>query len=66
MQVVVNGDQRSFREGITLAELVDEVGANHSGVAVALDGAVIGRTRWQHTAVPDGAAIEILTAVQGG
>ena len=36
------------------------------GVAVALDGEVVPRARWQQTELPDGARIEVVAAVQGG
>ena len=36
------------------------------GVAVALNGEVVRRGSWQQTELPDGARIEVVTAVQGG
>lgn len=66
IEVRVNGDEREFREGITLAELLDEVGTNQRGVAVAMDGEVVARGAWSETTVSDGANVEILIAVQGG
>jgi thiamine biosynthesis protein ThiS len=35
-------------------------------VAVAVDGTVVARTDHDHRVVPDGADVEVLTAVQGG
>jgi len=63
----VNGTEREVG-GATVAELVAELGvpAAGRGVAVALDGEVVPRGAWESTAVPDGAAVEIVTAVQGG
>jgi sulfur carrier protein len=63
----VNGQQRELRGG-TVADLVAELGvpASGRGVAVAIDGEVVPRGAWAQTAVPDGAAVEIVTAVQGG
>ena len=46
--------------------MVSLVGAPASGVAVALDGAVVPRALWDKTIVPDGGVVEVLTAVQGG
>ncbi|HEY8582998.1 MAG TPA: sulfur carrier protein ThiS [Capillimicrobium sp.] len=64
----VNGTEREAPAGATVAQLVAELGvpAEGRGVAVALDGEVVPRTAWDRTAVPDGAAVEIVTAVQGG
>jgi sulfur carrier protein len=63
----VNGDERDV-DGVTVAELVAELGvpAGGRGIAVAVDGEVVPRGAWKATAVPDGAAVEIVTAVQGG
>lgn len=66
IEVEVNGDERQFREGITLAELLAEVGTTQRGVAVAVDGEVIGRGSWPEVVIVDGARVEILVAVQGG
>ena len=63
----VNGTERDIT-GATVAQLVEEldVPAGGRGVAVAVDGEVVPRGAWEATAVPDGAAVEIVTAVQGG
>lgn len=66
IEVVVNGDERRFREGITLAELLAEVGTTQRGVAVAVDGEVVARGGWPDLVLADGAQVEILVAVQGG
>jgi sulfur carrier protein len=36
------------------------------GIAVAVDGEVVPRTGWSTFAIPDGARVEVLTAMQGG
>jgi len=36
------------------------------GIAVAVDGTVLPKSRWDLTTVEKGSKIEILTAVQGG
>lgn len=66
IEVQVNGDEREFRDGITLVELLTEVGSAQRGVAVAVDGMVISRGSWPETLVADGAQVEIMIAVQGG
>ncbi|HVW40907.1 MAG TPA: sulfur carrier protein ThiS [Amycolatopsis sp.] len=66
MEVQINGDWRSFPDGITLAELLDTLGTAQRGVAVALDGEVVRRREWADVVVRPGARLEILTAVQGG
>lgn len=66
IEVRVNGDEREFADGITLAELLTEMGITRSGVAVAVDGEVVSRGRWPDVVIADGARVEILMAVQGG
>ena len=66
MWVTVNGEPRELREGMTLAELLDQWGVPPAGVAVAVDGGVVTRASWPATTLTDGAAVEVLTAVQGG
>jgi sulfur carrier protein len=66
MNVIVNGEARSVPANETLAELIARHTNAHSGVAVAVNGEVVPRTAWPAHVLEDGAAIEILTAVQGG
>jgi sulfur carrier protein len=65
--IKVNGAEHEV-DGATVAELVAELGvpAGGRGVAVAVDGEVVPRGAWERTALADGAAVEIVTAVQGG
>ncbi len=65
---VVNGEEQLLPEGATVAEVVRATGAPEGGrgVAVALDGQVVPRGQWDSTAVPEGARVEVLQAVQGG
>ena len=65
--IFVNGEPRE-RDGATIAELLADLGVEDRarGVAVAVDGEVVPRGAWEATAVPEGAAVEIVTAVQGG
>ncbi|MEU6269097.1 sulfur carrier protein ThiS [Saccharopolyspora shandongensis] len=66
MHVVINGENRQVAAGATLAAVLQEFGVPERGVAVALDGAVVPRALWPDTALSPDAAIEVLTAVQGG
>jgi sulfur carrier protein len=66
MEVQVNRVWREFPDGITVAGLLERAGIAEPGVAVALDGEVVRRGQWAEVVVPQGSAIEILTAVQGG
>lgn len=64
MNITLNGEATTT-EAATVEELVAEVGAPADGTAVAIDGEVVPRSQWG-TALQDGCAADILTAVQGG
>lgn len=71
MTVTVNGKPHDYADGATVADVIlDITGHAHDddqlGVAVALDSAVVPRSRWASTPVPEDAEIEIITAMQGG
>ena len=68
MNVVVNGEPRELEEGATVSYAVAAVGAspNGRGIAVALDGEVVPRGRWDETELREGQRVEVVHAVQGG
>ncbi len=66
MNITINGQTREVAEQTTLAAALDEYGVPEQGVAVAVNGAVVPKAAWSRTTVEPGAAIEVLTAVQGG
>lgn len=65
MNVVVNGKRRTVPDGCTAAQLVEQMSVPARGVAVAVNGEVLPRTAWD-SALAEDAAVEVLTAVQGG
>lgn len=66
IRVRVNGVDRSLTAEASLADAVATVVAVPQGVAAALNGEVVPRRSWPATAVADGDAVEVVTAVQGG
>ncbi|MFF4648982.1 sulfur carrier protein ThiS [Streptomyces sp. NPDC001380] len=62
----VNGEPRRFPDGATLADVVATLSAAPSGVAAAVNEAVVPRGAWGGTPLAAGDRVEILTAVQGG
>jgi sulfur carrier protein len=61
----VNGYEDEFL-GETVAEILSRRAIETRGIAVALDGEVVRRSAWDSTVIPDGGAIEIVTAAAGG
>jgi len=69
VEVSLNGEAESFEPGATLADAVERAAGEAGdarGVAVALDGEVVVRSRWQTTRLGDGQSVEVLRAIQGG
>ncbi len=66
MKVSVNGEAREVPEGITVAALLEAVGAARSGIAVARNDRVVRRAEYDTHALADGDSIEIIKAVAGG
>ncbi|MEY9843531.1 sulfur carrier protein ThiS [Streptacidiphilus sp. MAP5-3] len=66
IRLTVNGEPREVASGTSLAEVVAQLSAAPSGVAAAVNEAVVPRSAWDATALADADRVEILTAVQGG
>ncbi|MEV4685044.1 sulfur carrier protein ThiS [Streptomyces kurssanovii] len=66
IRVLVNGEARDIAAGTTLDVVVAALSAAPSGVAAAVNEAVVPRGEWAATPLGDGDRVEILTAVQGG
>jgi sulfur carrier protein len=68
LSVTINGDHRELPAGATVASVIELFsGAPEGrGVAVAVEGEVVPRTRWADVELRDGARVEVVVAVQGG
>jgi sulfur carrier protein len=68
MNVLLNGERRDLGDGATVRAAVAATGAPSEGrgVAVALDGEVVPRRRWDDVPLQEGQRIEVVQAVQGG
>ena len=63
----VNGETRAWR-GETVAELLRGLGLDPArpGLAIALNGRIVRRSRWGEQAIAAGDDIDIVRATQGG
>jgi sulfur carrier protein len=68
MTIWLNGEQTELPAGLSLAAAVEAAGApaGRRGIAVAVDGEVVPRDRWDDTRLDDGQRVEVVQAVQGG
>ncbi|MGA2124125.1 MAG: sulfur carrier protein ThiS [Acidimicrobiales bacterium] len=60
-----NGSDELFADE-NVSEFLARHGIETRGIAVAIDGEVVRRSQWTTTLIPDGAQIEVVTAVAGG
>ena len=68
MIIQVNGEPREVDQHVRLSDVLElGVGATTPrGIAVAVNGEVVPRSRHASTELTEGAKVEIVTAVQGG
>ena len=65
MKITYNGELLDISTPNLEALILQQAGTDQ-GVAVALDGAVVPRSRWASTEVPEGARVDALTAERAG
>lgn len=66
MRILLN-EQPAETAATNLRALLEQHGlADEAGVAVALDGQVVPRSRWAETRLAEGAQILVIRAAQGG
>ncbi len=66
MRSTVNGAPTDLRDGTTIADVVSDWCTSSRGVAVARNGEVVPRSRWEVESVQTGDKIEIVSAAAGG
>jgi thiamine biosynthesis protein ThiS len=66
IEIVINGDARSFDAALTVTELVGRLGVRAEGVAVEVNREIVPKSRWAEQSVGQGDTVEIVTFVGGG
>ena len=66
MNLVINGEERSFDNGLSLAALIEELGMKQDRVAVELNRDIVQRDKWASTSLNSGDRLEIVHFVGGG
>lgn len=65
-KITVNGESREFHPGMTVVELLRDLGLNAGRVAIERNLEILPRPRWQETQVAAGDRYEIVQFVGGG
>jgi sulfur carrier protein len=66
MTIYVNGDSRSIEGGITVAQLLRDLGVTAPHVAVELNLELVPRANHEQTRLKEGDRVEVVTLVGGG
>jgi sulfur carrier protein len=66
MKLQINSEQRELPDGLTLAELLEQLGMNADRVAVELNREIVRREAWARTRLQPGDRLEIVQFVGGG
>jgi len=66
MCLQINGDEKQFPDGLSLAELVAQLGMKADRVAVELNREIVPRAQWSETRLNEGDKLEIVHFVGGG
>jgi sulfur carrier protein len=66
MRLYINGDEKSFEDSLSLAQLVEQLRMKGDRVAVELNREIVSRAHWADTILNDGDHLEIVHFVGGG
>ncbi len=66
MRLTINGEQKEFAEGTTLAEILKNLGVEDKVMAVAVNMEIVKKGEWDSYRPKEGDKIEMLTFVAGG
>jgi len=64
--ITVNGESKSFPAGLSVAELLRQLGKDAAKLAVEVNRELVSRARHAEAVLKDGDAVEIVTLVGGG
>ena len=66
MKLVINGEQQTFTDGLTLSALLEQLGIKSDRVAVELNREIVVRNLWPETHLNPDDKLEIVHFVGGG
>jgi thiamine biosynthesis protein ThiS len=64
--IKVKGKEHPWREGMTVADLLKDLGTTYSYAVVRVNEKVISGPHFEKTTIPDGAEIYLIPMVSGG
>ena len=64
--ITVSGKKLAWREGMTIADVLHELGDSHPYAVVRINETYITRPNFEKTPVPDGSEVFLIPMVAGG
>ncbi|MCL4433430.1 MAG: sulfur carrier protein ThiS [Actinobacteria bacterium] len=65
-EITLNGEAVVVEETTSIEDLISVRYPSTTGIAVAIDGTIVPRSKWNATELPAGGKVEVITAVAGG
>jgi len=66
MKLIINGEEKEVKDGITVLELLKELGIEEKTMAAAVDMQVVKKEDWVKRELKEGEKVEFLHFVGGG
>lgn len=66
MKLIINGKEKTFKDGLMLDGLMEDLKIDSDKTAVEVNARIISQDRWAGTKLSDGDKLEIITFVGGG
>jgi len=66
MKIIVNGDEREFKENITLQEVLNALSLEGKVMAAAVNMNIVKQGEWSEYIIHEGDKLELLDFVGGG
>ncbi len=68
MTIELNGESIELAPQATVAAVVERIGVppDRGGIAIAVDGEVVPKSKWGQTPLRNGQRVEVVGAIQGG
>jgi len=66
MKIIINGEEREFKDDATLQEILKELSLDGKVMAAALNMEIVKQTEWENCVLRDSDKLELLDFVGGG
>ncbi len=66
MRVICNGSEQDLADGATVQNLIEQLELEPRGLAVAVNDALVPKTRWSLAVLFAGDRVTVIRAAQGG